>query len=240
MFIVMTGTGTDVGKTIATAVLARSIKEAGHVVGVAKPVQTGEPVGHGDIATVQRLTGIAGVEMVRYPEPLAPNLAARRAGLPGISLHDVVQWLRDVERRAPAECAQGEEPVILVEGAGGITVRLADDVTILDIACALGAPLVVVTAMGLGSLNLAELTVTHARRKGAHVAALVGGSMPAAPDLATRLNAQELPRVTEAPLIGLIPEQVGQLSAKEFEALYVPIDLEPLGLGASGQADHRI
>lgn len=73
MIICITGTNTDVGKTIATAAIAAQLKAAGKHVIVAKPVQTGEPAGLGDAPTISRLAGVETREFVRYPEPLAPQ-----------------------------------------------------------------------------------------------------------------------------------------------------------------------
>lgn len=80
MIIFITGTGTDVGKTIATAALASVYQQQGNEVVVAKPVETGEPEGSGDAVTIAGLVGVETAEFIRYPEPLAPNLTARRAG----------------------------------------------------------------------------------------------------------------------------------------------------------------
>ena len=57
MIIYVTGTNTDVGKTVATAALASAFKQRGREVIYAKPLQTGEPEGKGDAATVGKLAG---------------------------------------------------------------------------------------------------------------------------------------------------------------------------------------
>ena len=207
MIIAVTGTNTDVGKTVATAAIAAVLKRRGFDVVAAKPIQTGEEAGQGDASAVAKLAGIETFERWRYPEPLAPNLAARRAGIQTPSLDEVTEWIRSLD--AP-------ERVVLVEGAGGLLVRLADDYTLADIAKATGAPLVVVTSLGLGSLNLAELTCVHARAKGLEVLGLIGGSMPEHPDLPTRLNVEEMPEVTGAEYWGHLPEGCGRLSQDEF------------------------
>ncbi|MPZ61529.1 MAG: AAA family ATPase [Propionibacteriales bacterium] len=84
----VTGTGTEVGKTVVTAALAASYAGAGARVAVVKPVQTGvradEP---GDAHEVSRLSGVSQVcELTRLADPLAPDSAARLRGivLPGI------------------------------------------------------------------------------------------------------------------------------------------------------------
>ena len=207
MIIAVTGTNTDVGKTVATAAIAAVLKRRGFEVVAAKPIQTGEEAGQGDASAVEKLAGITTFERWRYPEPLAPNLAARRAGIQTPSLDEVAEWIRSLD--APGR-------VVLVEGAGGLLVRLADDYTLADIAKATDAPLVVVTSLGLGSLNLAELTCVHARDMGLEVLGLIGGSMPDNPDLPTRLNVEELPEVTGAEYWGHLPEGCGRLGTAEF------------------------
>ncbi len=207
MIIVVTGTGTDVGKTVATAAVASVLRDRGHTVLPFKPVQTGEPEGSGDVVSVEKLTGLPGVELARYPEPLAPNIAARRAGMPQVERAELGARIRELD---------GPDRIVLVEGAGGLLVRLADDLTIGDIAADLGAPLLVVTSLGLGSLNTAELTVRAAQARGLRVLGLIGGSLPAEPDLATRENLAELPRVTGVRLLGCLPAAAGTLDRQEF------------------------
>lgn len=214
MIILITGTNTDVGKTIATAALALRYQEAGHLVDVIKPIQTGSD--DSDIRDIENLTGITGTEFAHYPEPLAPNLAARRANLPQLNINDVAQRIIEHNKLGT---------VVLVEGAGGLLVRMAEDWTLADLAIKLRAPLIVVTSTGLGSLNLAELTVEAARIRSINVLGLIGGSIPAEPDLATRLNLEEFPKVTGVRLLGCLPAGAGELSKEQFRQVAAEIDL---------------
>lgn len=210
MIVFVTGTGTDIGKTIATAALGVKARAEGFDVTAAKPLQTGEPDGHGDAATIEALTGLNTIEMRRYPEPLAPNLSARRAGMDVPSPDAIAAWLQPHD--SPGT-------LLLVEGAGGLLSRWGDDHCLADAAGACGAPLIVVTSLGLGCLNTAELTVNEARRRGLDVLFLFGGSLPAPEDMdtATRLNLEEMPRVTGVPLAGSMPAGSGRLERAEFE-----------------------
>lgn len=207
--LIVTGTGTGVGKTIATAALAARLGEAGSVA-VVKPAQTGVSPGEpGDIDEIIRLAAPAvTAELARYPDPLAPDTAARRAGATPLELGRVVE--------AVDQLAASHDHM-LIEGAGGVLVRLgAGGFTLLDVAAALSAPLVVVAAAGLGTLNHTALTCAAITAAGAHCAGVIIGSWPDDPDLATRCNLTDLPEVTGVPLLGRIPAGAGRLTGAEF------------------------
>ena len=212
--VVVTGTDTGVGKTVATAALAARAREAGSVI-VVKPVQTGVGPGYddeGDADVVHRLTGCAVQELTALDEPLAPDTAARRQGvrIPPVAEHaDRIRVLAEFH------------DTVLVEGAGGLLVRLdPDGGTLLDLAAELALDLVVevvvVCRAGLGTLNHTELTVGALRARGLEPVGLVIGSWPDAPGLAESCNRDDLPRVTGLPVLGVLPEGVGAWKREEF------------------------
>ncbi|HEV7628036.1 MAG TPA: dethiobiotin synthase [Streptomyces sp.] len=212
--VVVTGTGTEVGKTVATAALAAAALERGRSVAVLKPAQTGvtadEP---GDVAQVLHLAGeaVTGAELARYPEPLAPETAARRAGLP---------FVRPVQVAEAAQELAARHDLVLIEGAGGLLVRYDDaGATLADVARLLAAPVLVVAAAGLGTLNTTALTTEALRTRGLRVAGVLIGSLPADPDLATRCNLSDLPQAAGAPLLGALPEGAGSMSPADFRAV---------------------
>lgn len=211
--LVITGTSTDVGKTVVTAATAVVLEAAGYRVAVCKPAQTGVGVCEaGDLDTVVRLSDPLRRrqyrECARYPEPLAPVVAARRSGLPALTVADVVGAL--------ADCTAD---VVLIEGAGGVAVHLGEGgETILDVAIEVAAPVLVVVPSGLGALNHAALTVDAIRRAGRECIGLVIGSWPDAPGLADITNLDEFPRVTGVPVLGRIPAGAGALPTDRFVA----------------------
>ncbi|MFD3747492.1 dethiobiotin synthase [Nocardia sp. NPDC058633] len=207
--LLISGTSTDVGKTVVTAALAAAAQAAGRTVAVCKPAQTGIAPGEpGDLAEVTRLTGVTRtLELARYPEPLAPDTAARRAGMPLLTLSDTVAG---VDSLADAD-------LVLVEGAGGLLVRMGE-FTLLDLAHKLGAPVLIVAAAGLGTLNHSELTTRTLAADGVPCAGLVIGSWPTDPDLAALCNRDDLPRVTQTPVVGTIPAGAGQWDRHRFTA----------------------
>jgi dethiobiotin synthetase len=212
MILVVTGTGTEVGKTIVTAAVAAVAAARGERVAVLKPAQTGVADGEpGDVATVQRLVpGTTGRELARYPEPLAPATAARRAGLAPVTPQAAAD--------AAAKLATDHD-LVLVEGAGGLLVRMTDDGTLADVAALLAAPVLVVAAAGLGTLNATELTVEALRRRGLTCWGTVVGAWPAEPDLAARCNLRDLPATSGVPLLGALPDGAGALDPARFAAV---------------------
>ncbi|ALG85116.1 dethiobiotin synthase [Gordonia phthalatica] len=209
--LVVTGTSTDIGKTVATAAVAAAASATGLRVAVCKAAQTGLAPGEpGDLADAERLAGpMPTREPARYPEPLAPETAATRAGLPPVTLDAIAD--------AVAELA-ADADLVLVEGAGGVLVRLAPDLTILDVARRLHAPLLVVTDPGLGTLNHTELTTRAAAAADVAVRGLVIGSWPDEPDLAMRCNLADLPRLTGEHIVATVPAGAGRLSGDQFRA----------------------
>ncbi|CAM3691363.1 dethiobiotin synthase [Tsukamurella strandjordii] len=219
MILGVTGTGTGVGKTVASAALAAALLPAGPVT-VIKPAQTGFADGAerdadgqlSDAAEVARLVpGAVTVEHRRYPDPLAPLTAARRAGLPPLTLDEA------------AGLARGREGAVLVEGAGGVLVRLGIDgagtpFTLIDLAAMLDAPVVVVADPALGTLNHTELTVRALQSGGVHCAGIVLSRWPEAPGLAERCNLDDLPALTGVPIVGRIPEGATALPPERFGA----------------------
>ncbi|SDR73468.1 dethiobiotin synthase [Corynebacterium timonense] len=215
-YIVVSGTGTEIGKTMVTAALAALVRSAGARVGVAKPIQTGLlPGEEGDCQLAARMAGAdAAFEHRRLIEALAPETAARRAG----EAQATVAELADAVR-AWAEAPGAGLDVVVVEGAGGILARLGTDTTILDVARVLAAPVVLVTTPDLGTLSTTELATRYLRDAGLECLGLVLGTWPAAPaepTLAQRCNREDLPRLTGTPLVGALPDGAGRLAPDEF------------------------
>ncbi|MFC5289183.1 dethiobiotin synthase [Actinokineospora guangxiensis] len=208
--LVISGTGTGVGKTVVTAAVAAIAVAQGRRVAVLKPAQTGvAPEEPGDVDVVAALAGeITAAELRRFPDPLAPDTAARRVGMPPVRPSEVAA--------AASELAQTHD-LVLIEGAGGLLVRLdPDGGTLADVAWSLGAPVLVVAEAGLGTLNATALTGEALRTRGVAGAGIVIGSWPEEPDLAARCNLEDLPSVANAPLVGAVPAGAGVLPAAEF------------------------
>ncbi|WP_370084942.1 dethiobiotin synthase [Streptacidiphilus sp. MAP12-16] len=205
--VLVTGTGTEIGKTVVTAAVAALALAEGRKVAVLKPAQTGVAPGEpGDVDEVRRLVGdeLTCGELARYPEPLAPATAAARSGLAPVTPEQVAR---------EAALLAATHDLVLVEGAGGLLVRFdTDGSTLADVPAALralgfDAPVLLVTTPGLGTLNTTALTAEALRARGVRLLGLVIGAWPAEPDLAARCNLADLPLVADAPLLGAMPER---------------------------------
>ncbi|MDP9183785.1 MAG: dethiobiotin synthase [Actinomycetota bacterium] len=209
----VTGTGTEVGKTVVTAAVAALALDRGATVAVVKPAQTGVGPGEpGDCDEVTRLSRVDDVhELVRYPDPLAPAAAARLSGrepMDPAAFYDLVLRLHD------------DHELVLVEGAGGLLVRYDDEgITLADLARGLRSAVLVVAGPQLGTLNHTALTLEALAHRGVELSGIVLGSWPSEPGLAERCNLRDLETLAARPLLGALPEGTGALEADEFLAV---------------------
>jgi dethiobiotin synthetase len=205
--LVVTGTDTGVGKTVATAALACHARLAGVDVAVCKPVQTGSPRDD-DLADVARLSGVGALHGTwRYPEPLAPAAAAKRARMALPTRDELLASVSSVDAK-----------LTLVEGAGGLLVELgAGGVTLRDLARDLAAPVLVVVSPGLGTLNHTALTLEALAAKGIPCAGLVIGAWPSEPGAAETGNRDALSEL--AAVRAVLPAGAGAMRAAEFESM---------------------
>jgi dethiobiotin synthetase len=208
--VVVTGTGTGVGKTITTAALACHARLIGLDVAVCKPVQTGAADGDDDLREVGRLSGVA--ELVsgwRYPEPLAPVAAAERAGMALPTRTQLGELAVSADR--PGR-------LVIVEGAGGLLVEIGEGgVTLRDVAADLSAPVLVVAAPGLGTLNHTALTAEALATRDVPCAGVVVGAYPERPTVAEETNLAALALI--ASVRAVLPSGAGALSGAAFAQL---------------------
>ncbi|SNY49690.1 dethiobiotin synthetase [Paractinoplanes atraurantiacus] len=207
--VLVTGTDTDVGKTIVTAAVAAAAQSSGLRVAVIKPGQTGIATGAPtDIEVISRLAGPDTARtLAEYPEPMAPLAAATVASLPPLELYEVVDAIR-----AEAD----KHDLVLVEGAGGLLVPMGvrpsgESWTFADLATALGVSTIVVARAGLGTLNHTALTLEALNRRGIP-AGVVIGAWPANPELVHWANLSEM----VPHLLGALPSDAGRMDPGVF------------------------
>jgi dethiobiotin synthetase len=174
--VFVTGTGTEVGKTVVAALIARTIAASGSTVAVFKPALTGlDDPGEPDHELLRRASGSAQgddeIAPYRYGPPASPHLAAALAG----------EEIDPGRLRSAAEAAAAAADELVCEGVGGLLVPLAGDYTVRDLAVDIGLPLVVAAPPGLGTINHTLLTLEAARSAGLEVAMVALTPWPNAP-----------------------------------------------------------
>ena len=189
--IFITGTGTEIGKTVIAGGLAAALKQAGTDVGVMKPISTG------DTADARFLKHAAQVDdelslinPIYLRHPLAPSVAAR--------IEDREIDLSDVET-AFAEL-QARYDFVIVEGVGGIAVPIRDDFLVVQLIQQLALPILIVAAVGLGTLNHTLLTVRFAQQFNIQLAGIVlNGLRSESAGLAEATNPVEIEKIDGYP-----------------------------------------
>jgi dethiobiotin synthetase len=198
--IFVTGTGTEVGKTVVAATIAHTLAAEGQRVHVFKPAVTGldERV-ETDHALLRRASGSdqsdEQIAPYRYGPPASPHLAAALAG------EEI-----DPERlRQAAHAAAEDADVLVCEGVGGLLVPLSPSYLVRDLAIDLGYPLVVVAGPGLGTINHTLLTVEAARAANLHVAAIVLNPWPEKPSEIETNNRETIATLADLPVHTIPP-----------------------------------
>ncbi|MGN6662694.1 MAG: dethiobiotin synthase [Solirubrobacterales bacterium] len=174
--IFVTGTGTEVGKTVVAATIAHTLAGEGQRVHVFKPAVTGLDEGvETDHALLRRASGSDQTDdeiaPYRYGPPASPHLAAAMAG----------EQIDPNRLKETARAAAEGADALVCEGVGGLLVPLTPTYLVRDLAADLGYPLVIVATPGLGTINHTLLTVEAARAAGLHIAAIVLNPWPEAP-----------------------------------------------------------
>jgi dethiobiotin synthetase len=200
----VTGTDTGVGKTVIAVALIKAL----HILGLKacgmKPIETG-CIKEGDvlipsdgmfIKTIARMEeNITYVSPYCFESPLSP-LAASEIERVSIDFEKILLAYKDLSRLYDA---------VVVEGIGGLLVPIKRDYFVLDLARDFGLPLIVVSGLGLGTLNHTMLTVNYALKTGLDVAGIIlNSNHPPKETLAEDTNPDILKQISPVPLIGII------------------------------------
>ena len=198
----VTGTGTDVGKTVVAAGIASLCVDAGMSTLVVKPVQTGVAEYDVDVDVVGRLVP----KLKRHPHktltllsfryPASPHLAAELEGgeIDVNSLSEELISLRN----------GGDFDALIVEGAGGIMVPLTRSTSTLAFIEELDMPVIVVADAGLGTLNHTLLTVKVAQASNINLAGIIVNMTSEDPDPVERDNIKTLAELSQTPILAAI------------------------------------
>jgi dethiobiotin synthetase len=216
--VFVTGTDTEVGKTVVACTIAATLASSGERVATFKPAVTGltEPQEMLPDHELLRRSACSpqvaeAVSPYRFGPAVSPHFAAELAGIEIAPGHLV----------AGAEAAAAHADVLVIEGVGGLLVPLCDSYLVRDFAAELGFPLVVVARPGLGTINHALMTIECARAAGLDVAAVVFTPWNRFPPAIERSNRKTIELLGDVETFGLprreIADGVGPVRAIPVE-----------------------
>lgn len=218
----ITGTDTNVGKTLITCALIKAFASRGLRVVPMKPIAAGTINVNGiemneDVAALREVSGtkaaLADINPYCFSEAIAPHLAAH---------HENVTVKIDLIRAAFSRL-KADADTVLVEGAGGFLVPLSETQSMAEIPAALALDVILVVDMRLGVLNHALLTVEAIRSRGLTLAGWVSNTAASgAAMLAFDENLATLERMIDAPLLGTVPCDMHSNSMSERACRAMP------------------
>jgi dethiobiotin synthetase len=201
--VFVTGTDTEIGKTVVARLLVESLVRAGESVAVMKPVSAGCEMTEQGLRNADALSLISASNVAAdYPlvnpyalaPPVSPHLAAAEAGI-------------EIDLGLIGSCFEslaGQASRVVVEGVGGWCVPLSGRTTVADMVLALDLPVILVVGMRLGCLNHALLTARVIREDGARLAGWVA-NCPVPDDFGLDACVETLKARIDAPLLGVVP-----------------------------------
>jgi dethiobiotin synthetase len=218
--VFVTGTDTDVGKSVIAAGLTAALRSRKVRATYFKAVQSGcqEEDGRliaGDARLAQTMAGLEEPLEVLTPVvlqlPLAPAVAAAQAGV-RIDLEEIARAYRHLA---------GRYEFMVVEGAGGLYVPLVDNTfLVLDLARWLGLPVVVVARAGLGTINHTVMTVKAVQQAGLPVVGVIMNQYPKKPNLAALTNPGIIEAISGRPVLAKVPV-ITDLCSEEGKAALI-------------------
>jgi dethiobiotin synthetase len=197
----ITGTDTDIGKTIVTSIIGAILQEDRIDFGLFKPVQSGTvnnlcP----DLETYKLFIRLPDPEEeiipVRLEAAQAPTIAAEMAN----TAVDIEKILRSFY------ILRQKHRNLLIEGIGGLMVPLCQDMLVIDFIKKTGMPAVVVTGSYLGTINHTCLTLAALSQKGVPVAGIIFNRVKRVEDPVFKHIENEIIRISNAPLLGYLNE----------------------------------
>jgi dethiobiotin synthetase len=223
--VLVTGTDTGVGKTFVACALAYALRARGRRVAVLKPVETGVQDGPEDAMALRDAAAdpapLDDVCPYRLRAPLAPAVAARLEH----TTIDLARLEALIRRRLAAA------DVLVVEGAGGLLVPIADSVTYADLAARLRLPLLLVAANRLGAVNHCALTARVADAVGLPISGVVLSQTTALPDPSVETNSETIAALTGLPILAVLPHLASAAAAAGMLRL-PPSLVDPAGMPA--------
>ena len=219
--IFITGTDTGVGKTIISAGLCAFLSlKTGFNVGVMKPFESGLQKMEGDTlsrdaAFLKEASGASDsldeINPYTFEAPLAPEAAAKFENII-IDIEKINETFKRLIER---------HDVLVVEGAGGVLVPISKGFFFCDLMKNWDTPVIIVSRLGLGTINHTLLTSNFLQLLGITVLGVILNDTDGRNDIAAETNPEMLKQYLKVPLLGVFPhleEYDGKAIKREFLA----------------------
>jgi dethiobiotin synthetase len=215
--LLVTGTDTEVGKSVVAACVCAALVAGGERVAAFKPAVTGLDESPGEWPPDHELLAAAAggvqtpeqVAPYRFGPPLSPHYAAELAG-------EAIE-----PPRLLAAARQWRDRLLIAEGVGGLLVPITPGYLVRDLAVDLALPLVVVARPALGTINHTLLTIEAARAAGLRVAGVVMTPWPTRPAPIEASNRATVERLGGVAVSGLPPTSPATLAEA---GAHLPLD----------------
>ncbi len=199
----ITGTDTDVGKTVVTSLLLSYFHSAGVDAQPYKPIQSGAIYEKGKLQAPD-------VQMYKRVLPtISPRKACtyllEKASSPHLAAKEEVRAIDlDVIRRN-VEQLQSVHDLVLVEGAGGLMVPIQDEYCMIDLMKDLALPVILVGRSGLGTINHTVLTVMALKAADIPIEGIILNRLHIEDETIEKDNVEMIERLTDVPVMGIVP-----------------------------------
>lgn len=223
----VTGTDTQVGKTTATFVLASLLQDRGINVGVMKPVQCGGDDAQFLKKSLDLKDDLETINPCYSRFPLSPHLAFRKER----KKIDLKKIFSNYEQLA------AKYEVLLIEGAGGLLVPLTEDYFVADLIQELKAEVIIVSRLGLGTINHTLLTIEQLREKGLPLSGILFSQTSKCKGIPEKTNPAEIKKLGEVNILGTIPYCVSLRGAERRRSNLSHIEIASLTSFARNDAN---
>jgi len=199
----VTGTDTEIGKTLVASALVYLQAQRGYRVAAMKPIAAGTEWRNGRWCN-DDVDALAACASVALPQQITTPYLFKAAAAPHIaaSLEDVL-----IDRSHILSCfeqARAQSEAVVVEGVGGFCVPLNDSYDTADMAKDLNLPVILVVGMRLGCINQALLTSEAIAKRGLQLMGWVANRVDEQM-LYAQENIQAIAQRIHAPLLGTVP-----------------------------------
>ncbi|WP_019120222.1 dethiobiotin synthase [Brevibacillus massiliensis] len=205
----ITGTGTGVGKTLVTAYLTALFRRAGIDAVPYKPIQSGG-IRRGEELIAEDVAFYRDVAELPYEQADLCTYCLEAAVSPHLAAQQAPQTIEPQRIAEQYRRLKAKHQLVLVEGAGGLAVPLAAKLSFvymtMHLIQLLRVPIILFTQPGLGTINHTLLTVSYARSHHLPIAGLIVNGMPAKPSSMETNNVQMIEKLSQAPVLGILPK----------------------------------